>query len=197
MAGTGIASAQLIQAGADVLAIEPDPRMAGVATAKGIHVEQATFEKWQPTGRMFDLVVFAQSFHWVHPGLARDRIATLLRPGGRLAMLANRIIPTNPTQEYLDEINADYIDVTARSIVNAEGELTAMLEHHGFVVERRRIIERLHYATKDYLNLIFTYSNRLMLEPAEQAELRSRLEQRIGTSGVDAYNDAIAVICTP
>jgi SAM-dependent methyltransferase len=69
-AGTGIASAQLVGAGAEVLAVEPDSRMARVAAGKGIHVEQATFEDWQPAGRSFDLVVFAQSFHWVQPRVA-------------------------------------------------------------------------------------------------------------------------------
>ena len=55
-AGTGIASAQLIEAGAEVLAVEPDSRMAQVATKNGIHTEQATFEDWKPAGRSFDLV---------------------------------------------------------------------------------------------------------------------------------------------
>jgi 2-polyprenyl-3-methyl-5-hydroxy-6-metoxy-1,4-benzoquinol methylase len=50
-AGTGIASAQLVGAGAQVLAVGPDSRMARVAAGKGIHVEQATFEDWQPAGR--------------------------------------------------------------------------------------------------------------------------------------------------
>ena len=61
-AGTGIASVQMMEAGADVLAVEPDPRMARVAADNGVPVEQATFEDWKPSGRSFDLVVFAQSF---------------------------------------------------------------------------------------------------------------------------------------
>ncbi|MCW2686159.1 MAG: methylase involved in ubiquinone/menaquinone biosynthesis [Mycobacterium sp.] len=69
-AGTGIASAQLLEAGAHVLVVEPDPRMARIAADKGIRVEVATFEEWQPAGRSFDLVVFAQSFHWVRPRVA-------------------------------------------------------------------------------------------------------------------------------
>lgn len=92
-AGTGIASAQLMQAGAHVLAVEPDPRMARVAANNGIPVEQATFEDWQPCGRSFDLVLFAQSFHWVQPQLALDKITSILRAGGRLALLSNRITP--------------------------------------------------------------------------------------------------------
>jgi len=34
-----------------------------------------------------DLVVFAQSFHWVHPDNALERLASILRPHGRLALL--------------------------------------------------------------------------------------------------------------
>jgi SAM-dependent methyltransferase len=197
-AGTGIASAQLVEAGAHVLAIEPDPRMARVAAAKGIRVEQATFDDWQPAGRLFDLVVFAQSFHWVDPTPALEKVAAMLRPGGRLALLANRIVPTAPTQQELDEINADYLDVTSRPMVNAEEEEVAgMVGQCGFSVELRRIDERLHYPTEDYLNLVSTYSNRLLLDPAAQTELRSRLAARIGSAGVDATNHALAVVCTP
>jgi len=196
-AGTGIAATQLAEAGADVLAVEPDERMSRVAAAKGVRVEQATFEEWQPADRKFDLVVFAQSFHWVEPQLALQKVATILRPGGQLALLANRILPTAPTQQELDEINADYLDVTARSNVNAEDEVTVMVEKFGFSVERRRCVEQLHYTTEDYLNLVSTYSNRLLLGPTAREELRSRLVQRIGAAGVDAQNDALAVVCTP
>lgn len=196
-AGTGIASAQLQQAGADVLAVEPDERMAGVAAAKGIRVERATFEDWQPAGRQFDLVVFAQSFHWVDPDVALRKVAAVLRPGGRLALLANRVVPTSPTQQELDEINVDYLDLTARSVLNADEEVATMLEKRGFSVERRNRVEQLHYTADDYLDLVFTYSNHLMLDAAAQKDLRSRLTQRIGSAGVHARNDALAVVCTP
>jgi SAM-dependent methyltransferase len=114
-----------------VLAVEPDERMARLAAAKGIRVEQASFEEW-PADRGFDLVAFAQSFQWVDPRLALQKVAAILRKGGRLALLANRIIPTAPTQHDLDEINADYLDVTATSIVNAEVEVVALIEECGF-----------------------------------------------------------------
>lgn len=76
-AGTGISSVQLAAAGAAVLAVEPDTRMAAVARAKGVSVENATFEEWNATGRLFDLVVFAQSFHSNHLGLSESDRGTL------------------------------------------------------------------------------------------------------------------------
>jgi len=196
-AGTGIAAKQLADAGADILAVEPDERMARIAAGKGISVEQSTFEEWQPAGRDFDLVVFAQSFHWVDTRPALEKVAALLRPGGRLVILANRIHPTSPTQQELDEVNADYLDVTARPDVNREEAVMRLIEDCGFAVEQQSCVEQLHYTTEGYLALVFTYSNHLLLDPAAQHELRSRLAQRIGPSGVGAQNDALAVVCTP
>jgi SAM-dependent methyltransferase len=198
-AGTGIASMQLMEAGAEVLAVEPDPRMAAVAAGKGIRVEQATFEDWQPAGRTFDLVVFAQSFHWVQPRRALKKVASILDPGGRQALLSNRVTPTSPTRQDLDEAYAGHLDVSQRQAIDAvhDDGLTAIVEGLGFTVERRRVVERVHYSTDDWVNMVFTHSNVLTLEPQARAELRSRLEKRIGAAGVDARKDGVAVICTP
>src|SRR4029077_6377697 len=97
-AGTGIASEQLLAKGVNVLAVEPDPRMADVARNKGIRVEIGTFEGWDPAERHFDLVVFGSSFHWVNPDIALPKVHELLSSGGRLALMWNRLFPTHPTQ---------------------------------------------------------------------------------------------------
>lgn len=197
-AGTGIASAQLMQAGAEVLAVEPDSRMARVAADNGIHVQQATFEDWQAAGRSFDLVVFAQSFHWVQPARALDKVASILRPGGRLALLSNRISPVSPTRQQLDEAYSRYLDPAQRPAIDAahDDALMAMITEHGYTIERRQVTEQLHYDTEAWVNMVFTYSNVLTLSPQARSELRCRLEQVIGTAGVDAESDATAVICT-
>ena len=196
-AGTGIASAQLLETGADVTAVEPDPRMANIAADKGIRVEVATFEDWQPDGRSFDLVVFAQSFHWVQPRLALDKVARILSAGGRLVLLSNRITPTAPTRSDLEEVYADYLPASKRPDVDAvhNDELMVTIKESGFTVERRSCVEWLHYSTNDWLDLVFTYSSHLMLDPAARKQLRSRLEDRIGETGVHARNDATAVVC--
>ncbi|MEU4316448.1 class I SAM-dependent methyltransferase [Nocardia sp. NPDC024068] len=84
--GTGIAARQFQAAGCTVLGVEPDPRMADFARARGVRVEVATFEAWEPDGRMFDAVIAAQSWHWVDPAAGAAKAAGVLRPGGRLAI---------------------------------------------------------------------------------------------------------------
>jgi SAM-dependent methyltransferase len=78
-AGTGIASQQFADRGAQVLAVEPDARMAALARLKQIPIEIDTFERWDPAGRSFDLVVFAASFHWVDPAIALPKVRAVLR----------------------------------------------------------------------------------------------------------------------
>ena len=91
--GTGIAARQFQAAGCAVLGVEPDARMADFARDRGLQVEVATFEAWQPAGRMFDAVIAAQSWHWVDPVAGAVKAAQVLRPGGRLALFGHVFEP--------------------------------------------------------------------------------------------------------
>jgi SAM-dependent methyltransferase len=87
--GTGIAARQFQAAGCTVLGVEPDTRMAEFARARGLAVEEATFEAWDPDDRRFDTVIAAQSWHWVDPVAGAAKAAQALRPGGRLAIFGH------------------------------------------------------------------------------------------------------------
>jgi SAM-dependent methyltransferase len=88
-AGTGIDARQFQAAGALVLGIDPDARMADFARRTGVEVEVATIEAWDPAGRDFDAVVAGQAWHWVDPAAGAAKAAQVLRPGGRLAVFWN------------------------------------------------------------------------------------------------------------
>lgn len=87
--GTGISARLFVAAGCTVLGVEPDPRMAAIAAEHGFTVEVATFEQWQPAGRVFDVVIAGQAWHWVDPVAGATKAAQVLRPGGRLALFWN------------------------------------------------------------------------------------------------------------
>lgn len=102
--GTGI-SARLFQAaGCRVLGVDPDPRMVELARQGGTRAEVATFEDWDPAGRGFDAVVAAQSWHWVDPDAGAAKAATVLRPGGRLAVFWNAFDPPAELREAFAEV---------------------------------------------------------------------------------------------
>ncbi|MFK4085320.1 class I SAM-dependent methyltransferase [Kribbella sp. NPDC020789] len=91
--GTGIAARQFQAAGCTVLGVEPDARMADFARDRGLQVEVATFESWEPAGRQYDAVIAAQSWHWVDPAAGAVKAAQVLRPSGRLAIFGHVFEP--------------------------------------------------------------------------------------------------------
>ena len=91
--GTGIAGRQFQAAGCVVLGVDPDARMADLARERGLEVEVATFEAWDPAGRAFDAVVAGQAWHWIDPVAGAARAASALRPGGRFAVFWNVFEP--------------------------------------------------------------------------------------------------------
>jgi SAM-dependent methyltransferase len=91
--GTGIVARQFQAAGCTVLGVDPDARMAGQARQRGLEVEVATFEDWDPAGRAFDAVIAGQAWHWIDPVAGAAKAARSLRPGGRLAVFWNAFAP--------------------------------------------------------------------------------------------------------
>jgi SAM-dependent methyltransferase len=87
--GTGIAGALLASRGCEVLGVEVDPRMAAMARRKGLDVEIASFETWDDRGRRFDLLICAQAWHWIDPGIGAVKAAGVLSDGGRIGCFWN------------------------------------------------------------------------------------------------------------
>jgi SAM-dependent methyltransferase len=102
--GTGKAARLLVERGCDLLGIEPDPAMAAIARGHGIGVEESTFEGWEPRGRMYDLIVSGQAWHWVNPELGVNKAGSLLQPGGHLAVFWNRGRPDAEATQALEAV---------------------------------------------------------------------------------------------
>ncbi|WP_045739973.1 MULTISPECIES: class I SAM-dependent methyltransferase [Actinoplanes] len=113
--GTGISSRAFQAAGCTVLGVEPDPRMAAFARGRGLDVEVARFEDWDPAGRTFDAVVSGTAWHWVDPFEGARKAAGLLSPTGVLALFENDF--TLPP-----EIMAAQGNAYRRAVPDAPGE---------------------------------------------------------------------------
>ena len=87
--GTGLSSRPFRDAGADMLGVDADVRMARVARSHGFTVEVSRFEEWSAGDSAFDAVISGQAWHWIDPVAGAARAAEVLRPGGRLAVFWN------------------------------------------------------------------------------------------------------------
>ena len=107
--GTGIASRQIAQRGANVLGVELAPRMAEIARGHGVDVEIAAFEAWDAAGRTFDRVTSAQAWHWLDLPIATVKAASVLRPGGRLCLIWNVGCQSDDLADALEEVYAKVV----------------------------------------------------------------------------------------
>ncbi len=194
--GTGISSRLLAAAGCRVLGVDPDPRMAGRARAGGTEAEVAAFEDWDPAGRTFDAVTAAQAWHWVDPVAGAAKAASVLRPGGRLAVFWNvfeppadlrtafaaafqRVLPDSPAgafwsrpalAAYRQGMGAKAADGMRRT--GAFGEPEEWLSHW----ERR-------YTTAEWLDLVPTAGGFTRMPRAAQAEVLGGLGAAVDAAG--------------
>ena len=96
-AGTGKATRLFAARGLDLLALEPDPRMAAVASRQaataGLNVRTRVveFERAHPGEHAFRLIFAAQSWHWIDAGIRYRLAARALVPGGALAVFWNQV----------------------------------------------------------------------------------------------------------
>jgi SAM-dependent methyltransferase len=91
--GAGQATGPLLDAGAEVLAVELGEQFGLLLRTRfegrQLEVRLGEFETVDLDDQAFDLVTAATSFHWVSPGPGLDRIARVLKPGGSVALWWN------------------------------------------------------------------------------------------------------------
>ncbi|MFF8270851.1 class I SAM-dependent methyltransferase [Streptomyces sp. NPDC016562] len=103
-AGTGIATAPLHERGAEVLAVEPGDGMAAEfrRAHPAIPLVRGDGDRLPLATGAFDLLTYAQAWHWTDPERAVPEVRRVLRPGGALAVWWNdtdRTVPWIAAQE--------------------------------------------------------------------------------------------------
>jgi SAM-dependent methyltransferase len=85
--GSGLVTGHLVDAGATVVAVEPDRGFADYLgrTMPEVRVVNAPLEEAE-IGGGFDAVVAATSFHWLDQAAALRKVSAALRPGGWAAI---------------------------------------------------------------------------------------------------------------
>ncbi|BCJ38537.1 methyltransferase type 11 [Actinocatenispora thailandica] len=193
--GTGIAGRQFQAAGATVLGVEPDERMAAFARSRGLPVEVATFEDWEPNGRSFDLLIAAQSWHWVDPATGPRKAAGLLRPGGRLALFGHvfeppteiagafaeayrRVVPDSPFGQGSGRRPLQVYQAGYARIAETLGESAGWQD-----IEQWRFDWQRHYTRDEWLALLPTTGGIAPLRPDQQAEVLAAVGTAIDAAG--------------
>lgn len=199
--GTGKATLLFAARGLPIQGIEPSPEMAALArgncAAYGqVRIEQAEFESWEPRERNFGLVYAAQAWHWIRPEVRYAKARSLLRPGGTLAAFWNR--PLWQGCSLAAQIEAVYRTIVPEMAEDAGpmrpsdlaqpelwGDPGAEIEADtGYEPpERRDYPWTRSYSTAQYLDLLQTHSDHIMLDEQRRSALLAEIGAVIDGSG--------------
>lgn len=188
--GTGKASRLFTARGLHVIGVEPDPDMAAIARAHAAEVHVAPFEDWDGPSHPVDIVVAAQSWHWVDAAVGLPKALAMLRPGGVFAVMAN--IPRDGGHDRRDEIDAAY-----ERVVPGLAQTTGMLNWEGVfegLDEPWHVDWDEHLTAHEFVELLQTHSDYLLLDPQVLAKLIDAVRAAIGPAGVTMrYRTKIAI----
>jgi SAM-dependent methyltransferase len=112
-AGTGLFSQGLLARGHHVFAVEPNAAMRSAAHAflhsyAGYRGIDGSAEATTLEDESVDLVTVAQAFHWFEIEPTRRECLRILRPGGKVALIWNDRLLTDPLQKDIEAIFAEF-----------------------------------------------------------------------------------------
>jgi SAM-dependent methyltransferase len=182
--GTGQATMSLAEQDIALTCIEPGAQLAELARRNlsgfsNVEIVCTRFEDWNPGHELFDLVIAANSIHWVKRRVRVRKTAQVLRPGGTLALFRSFPIGNGVALESSPESATG-----AAPIINEEpqrlpkeNEFRASGCFESF--EEFRYESRQEYSADAYVKLLSTLNRYKTIEPVARNALFEKIRETI------------------
>ena len=193
--GTGQATLPLARRGCRVTCVELGANLARIARSKLAQfplarVVTAPFEKWEPGGERFDIVLAATAWHWLDPTVRYARAAAALRPGGVLAFTTWDHAFPRGFDPFFTEIQRCYEAIGAglakwpppppEQVPDAREEIERSNHFDEVRIARRVWTEE--FTADEYIAMMSTASDHRLMESAKRdylfAEMRRLISRR-------------------
>ena len=202
--GTGQATLPFARQGHSITAIEPGRNLAALAANNLaafplVDIQRTTFEDWTGAAGQYDLVMSATAFHWVSPEVRYVKSAQALAPDGWLALFWN--MEAEDQSLVGDEIQAVYDKYMPPSQAHPyathhpggqkarqDTKITVWQEE----IEKSCLFRNVNvlqfpwtqwYATKQYLQLLETFSDHRTLPPENKSALFDAIAETLVRHG--------------
>ena len=188
--GTGQATKSFLTRGLRIIAIDPGPEMVRTARESlagftNLELIEATFEAWPAQKAAFQLIIAAQSWHWVAPGVRFVKAAELLSSDGSLAVFGH--VPVGLPASLLGQFRQIWLRLTGvwgpppEAWYLPSGPFKGWFDESGLFgpVEHRCYRWKWRHTTSSYINFLRTRSDVRMLAPATRDALLGEIAKAI------------------
>lgn len=193
--GGGQATLPFLQTGWRVTAVEPGERLAQVCREKfgafpNFSVVVGKFEEVELTENSCELIYSASAFHWVPEEIGYRKVFSMLKPGGVFARFAchtagDQLHPG--LWEAIQDLYAIYMPDSPgpkRYTMGQAQRRAEIAEQYGFTDVRAFLYERTRrYSSREYVQLLGTYSDHIVLPDRVRQPFFQRVEQTIDRFG--------------
>lgn len=200
--GTGQATRRLVDLGAHVVAVEPDPGMAGFLwdspLASRIRLIEATFERAELARGAFDLAIAATSFHWVDSSIGLPKLMRIVHQGGWIAIWGTIFGDSGADYPFGDAIRGLLgRSGTARQLIDLE-RIANAIEQAGF---QDVVSERIRWSQVmkpiQVRRLYATQATLLLWKEEDRARVLDAIEETATTRfGGRVERPFLTVVCT-
>jgi SAM-dependent methyltransferase len=168
-AGTGLLTRAVAREVRDVVAVEPDARMAAVLRSRspGVHVVSGRGEALPLRSAAADALLISSAWHWMDPAATLPEIARVLRDGGRFGVIWTSRDRTVDWVGELDRLREPTIRRRRRDVDLPKGSLFGSVQDAAFAFIRPMTAD-------DLVAMLGTYSGLITASQAERDEALAR-----------------------
>nr|WP_295776525.1 class I SAM-dependent methyltransferase [Rhodoferax sp.] len=205
-AGTGLLTQGLLQHGYAVTAVEPNAAMRAAADAAlesnpGYSSADGCAEHIPLPAASVDLITAAQAFHWFDIAAARGEFLRVLKPHGKVALIWNDRVLTDPLHVALDGIFADFGGAKRGALVAHEERADVPKFFGSFTPLELSWPHQHHLSEAALLSLVFSRSympTRDSTQGQQACQQVQEVFQRLATDGHIAVRyTTVAIIGRP
>ena len=191
-AATGKATLPLARRGFRITALEPGAALAAAARESlapyDVDVVESRFEDWDAGDDRVDLVYAATAWHWVDPAIRVAKAASVLRPGGWLALWeAVHVFPVGgdpffaEIQDVYDEIGEGLPTDPTRPRPGELPDERDEIEGSGWfeVVDVEQLAWEVDYDAEGYVDLLETFSGHIAMDDWQRDRLYGEIRRRL------------------
>jgi SAM-dependent methyltransferase len=205
--GPGNATLAFARRGYHVLGIELGAQLAALAREHcrdfpGVTILNQAFEDWELEPGAFDLVLAADSLHWIPPEIAYPKAARALKPGGSAAFFWRA--PVDPGTDWSQEIDRLYRE-SPTPFVNPDQRFTTEwlvgIIRKNFrasgcfgPVTTRQYTWTETVSAADYIQSLWTFSMHSDIDEATRAGLYNRIRGVIERYGGQVEQPSTVVL---
>jgi SAM-dependent methyltransferase len=190
--GTGQASMALARRGCRILCVEMGANLARVARSnlapfERVAVVNARFEDFEP-GTPFDMVLAANSWHWIDPRSRYEKAAAALKPGGVLAFTTGCHAFPPGFDPFFTEIQACYDAIGEGRVEGWKPPPPEQIPDSRKEIEQSGLFEDVRVARRvraeeftadEYVAMMATASDHVLMEPDKRMRLFAEMRRLI------------------